>query len=69
MQKFWILGNETFAWNSSHRRGSGPQTQTQTVDLFRIFLFKLSQVNYFSRAPMSATKQNIRICKIFSPTF
>ena len=38
MQKFWILGTETFAWNSSHRRGSGPQTQTQTVDSFRIGL-------------------------------
>ena len=42
MQKFWILGTETFAWNSSHRRGSGPQTQTGTVDLFRIHPFKLS---------------------------
>ena len=36
MQKFWILGTETFAWNSSHRRGSDPKTQTQTSDSFRI---------------------------------
>ena len=35
MQKFWILGIETFAWNSSHHRGSGPQTQTRIIDLFR----------------------------------
>ena len=41
MQKFWILGTETFAWNSSHRRESGPQTQTRTIDSFRIHLFKL----------------------------
>ena len=41
MQKFLILGLETFAWNSSHRRGSGPQTQTQTVDSFRRGTFKL----------------------------
>ena len=41
MQKFWILETETFAWNSSHCRGSGPQTQTRTVDLFRIHLNSL----------------------------
>ena len=41
MQKFWILRTETFARNSSHRRGSGPKTQTQTVDSFRRGTFKL----------------------------
>ena len=35
MQKFLKLGTDTFAWNSSHRQGSGPQTQTRIIDLFR----------------------------------
>ena len=35
-----MLGTETFAWNSSHRQGSGPKTQTQTSDSFRIKPFQ-----------------------------
>ena len=70
MQKFLILGNETFAWNSSHRRGSGPQTQTQTVNLFRIRSFKLSLIELFFLSTYTDLQKFFPTfqCKIFFPT-
>ena len=56
---------ETFAWNSSHRRGSGPPTQTRTVDSFRIHPFNLAQrplyeISWFFSWFLTSSKISLR---------